>query len=469
MDHAAQFDRDALHPEAAKAFDKAATALLDRFEPYMHQGQTEPFETRHQPEIVHVLSSPPAYAFVNYAERTTGWCLQVGGGEFTLREDGYRAMRDLVGRIRQKQPFRHGFSDYFLENLIAVWCAEMRGEKPPAPFAIFLLNRCAEAYQAHHFLMPLVGVEVEHDFRIGLVGVRIIPIKLFQQAADEARKRHPDDPHAGGDREKLGRELANHTGVEVIVCGEPRFADDRALEIADDVAGLLRFLSPAAISSTVPSLVQPWGVNVVHQTLLLKTKDGRLSELKRQWLHGGLAQWKLSAREIARLSETRLANLSWFFDGRTLNDYGQHVRPAFFAYCRAIGRFDPVDRLLGTITALERLLLRNENEPLQQMVGERLAFLTAAERVDRLQTLADYKAAYRLRSAAVHHLRGIDDEEVADRLFRHAFLAFHRAVEALPVFSSHVAFLDGIDHIKFGGRYRSADGDVPSVDPSPTS
>lgn len=463
------FDRAALHPEAAAGFDRAAAALSDRFAPYQREDRPEPFKTRQEAETIHVVSSSRVSGFVDFADRTTGWCIRLDGEELALRDDGYRAMRELVERIRRKRPFTTGFSDRFLEETIANWCAAMRAGDEPGPFSAALLDRCAEVYGEHHFLLPLVGVEIEHDFAIGDVGVRIIPKELFERAADEARARHPDKPDAGEDREKLGRELANSTAVHVGVVGEPRFADDRALDIAGDVAGVLRFLSPAAISSTVPSLVQPWGVNVVHQTLLLKTRDGSLSELKRQWLHGGLALWKLSAREIARLSETSLANLAFFFDGRTLNDYGEHIRPAFFAYCRAIGQFDSADRLLGTVTALERLLLRNDNEPLQHMVGERLAFLTTQKRADRLQTVSDYKAAYGMRSRAVHHLRGINDEEAADRLFRHAFLAFHQTVVGLSIFATHAAFLDSIDHIKFGGSYRTPDSDTPPTEAPPTS
>lgn len=70
-----------------------------------------------------------------------------------------------------------------------------------------------------------------------------------------------------------------------------------------------------------------------------------------------------------------------------------------------------------------------------------------------MRTVADYKQAYRLRSRAVHHLAGVDNEEVADRLFRHAFLAFHQAVRGLSIFTTHQKFLDAIDLVKFGGRF----------------
>lgn len=455
MDNSANFDRDAFHPGAAAAFEAAATALLPLFEAMPKQEPEEPFKTRLPTEIVEVVGWAPVNSLVDFAERTTGWSYRHDEAEFALHGEGYRALRTLVERIRAKPPFRIGFSDYFLEEAVANWCAAWRKGEEPGPMVPMLLDRCAASLRSQDYLLPLTHVEIEKDFVIGQVGVRTIPSALFTEAADAARARRPDDPAAGDDRERLGRELGKRVAVAVTVIGEPRFADQRAIDVADDIAGVLRFLSPSVVSSRVPSIVQPWGINPVPQPLLLKTEAGRLMGLARQWRHGGLAQWKLSARDIARLAEKPLSNLAWFFDGRTLDNYGEHIRPAFFAYCRALGRFEPVERLVGVITALERLLLRDQSEPLQHTAGERLAFLVERDPINRQQISKDYKAAYSLRSRAVHHLRAIRDEEAADRLFPHAFLAFHKAIRGLPLFATHKDFLDAIDQVKFGGVPRA--------------
>jgi hypothetical protein len=455
MDDPATFDRDALHPGAAVAFEASATALLPLFEAMPKQEREEPFDTRLATETVQVIAWPPVSPLVDFVERVTGWSYRHGGAEFALRGEGYRALRTLVEQIRTKPPFRDGFSIHFLEEVVATWCAAWRKGEEPGPFGTMLLDRCSAAFRSQDYLLPLTHVEIERNFMIGRVEVCTIPTTLFTDAANAARERHPDNPAAGDNREKLGRELGNRVAVAVALKGEPRFTDQQAMDIADDIAGMLRFLSPSVVSSSVPSIVQPWGMNPVPQPLLLKTEAGRLTGLVRQWRHGGLALWKLSAREIARLTDTPLSNLAWFFDGRALDDYGEHVRSTFFAYCRALGRFEPVERLVGTITALERLLVRDQAEPLQHTVGERLAFLITKDPADRQRILKDYKAAYGLRSRAVHNLRGIDNEEAADRLFPHAFLAFYKAIMGLPLFATHKDFLDGIDQVKFGGIPRA--------------
>lgn len=452
MAYPESFDREMLHPEAAAAFDRDALRVMGQFElEARHQSPAEAFPTRRHSETLDILSSSPVSARIDYAGRTIGWSFTEARNEHVLTGDGYRALRLLVGRICKKPPFDRGFSDRFLEEAISTWCAAEHHGGAPGTLSAYLLDRCRDAFAEHVHVVPLTYVEVETDFALADVRLVTIPTTWFERAADDARARHPEDPDVGRSTERLAREFGNLAGVEVRTAGEPRYARDRAITLAGEAAAILRFMSPAAISSTVSSPVQPYGAAQLPQSVLLHVADDKLAGYDCEWHHAGLAMWKLAARDIDQLARGPLANLAQFFDGSPLSDYADHIRPAFFGFCRAIGRHDPVERLVGAITALERLLLRDGSEPLQHMVGERLAFLTAPV-ADRRQAVADYKVAYALRSRAVHHLGGIENEDVADRLFRHAFIAFHQAIRGMSIFATHAAFLDAIDFVKFGGR-----------------
>ena len=127
-----------------------------------------------------------------------------------------------------------------------------------------------------------------------------------------------------------------------------------------------------------------------------------------------------------------------------------------------------MSEFIDTISALEALLLGGTDGPLQIVVAERLAFISANSAEDRIRIIKDYKRAYAMRSTAVHHLGGIDDEEVADRLLGHAFITFFKAIEGMSHFNSPAELFDGLDLIKFSGTYRSAkpgDGDDAGAPP----
>lgn len=462
MSTATSFDSGALHPEAAASFDRKGDelrALFERRPPALQPA--EPFESRRPIETVHAVASDPIGEFCDAGLRTTGWYFYEGEELVALSDGGYRDLRLLVEELRRKPPFRDGFSQKFLEKAVVTWCRASSGGEAGRSLAAHLLDECGRAYREHVYLVPLSYVEIARDFEIGSVRLITISPQLFEDAAQRARERNPERENAGRGSEELARKLGNVPAVEVRTMGEKRFAADRALEVAREVAGVIRFMSPSAISGMVPSPVHPLGHDPLPTIQMLRLEGPRLVGAEAEFFHAGLAMWKLSEQEIERLTSGSLANLSYFFDGRPLNDFAQRVRRSFFGFCRAIGRYDAGDRLVGAVSALEYLLVRDKSEPLQYSVADRLAFLTAQTQSDRFEAARTYKRAYALRSGVVHHLAGVEEEEVADALFRLAFLAFHRAITGLSILDSREAFLDALDQVKFGGT--SADKSEAAV------
>lgn len=450
------FGPEALHPAASQKLDRTGEELLNRFK--VHESRTlfkEPFATRRELPVLIVSKSDPVSELVDFAERTIGWLIYSGGQEDALIGDDYLSLRRCVERLRRKPPFRDGFSNAFLEKAIVNWCAERKSGQAVAPLSSYLLDASAAAFTEHVYLAPLSNIEIESDFELGSARVVTLPPALFEATRAYARVLRPQDPNAGHSTERLAKELTYCVAVEVRVGGEPRFAREHALAVARDVAGVLRFFSPATVAVSVPSAVQLRGFAPLPWTMLLATSGNRIVRSEHQVLHAGLATWKMGSADISRLATMPLANLHHLFDGRTETLFAAHVRKPFFAYCRALGRFDTADRLVDTISALEALLLGGSDAPLMHVVGERLAFLTASQPAERMQVLADYRRAYAMRSGAVHHLRGIDDELAADRLLRHAFIAFYKAIEGLSIFTHPDELFAGINRIKFGGTSRS--------------
>lgn len=455
------FDRDALHPEFQAAINRAGDRLTGLFVAREPSGSREtPFPSRLDIPVVH-CSIDPLSAIIDHTLRTRGWAFPLHRRELVLDGTNYLELRRLVEQLRRRPPFRGGFSHGFLERAIMDWCRLRLAGKTEEPLLSHLFAVSAAAYGEHVLLVPLTNVEIERDFALGAVRVVTMDPGLFETTRDFAQAKRPDDPAAGESAERLAAEFANRAAVEVRVWGEQRFAREHALATAQDVAGVMRFLSPSVVTSLVPSPIQPHGIDPLPWTTLIEVREGRIATYAREILHCGLADWKLPARDIDRVEAGSLANLKLLFQNGQDSAYVAHVRAPFFAYCRALGRFEPAERLVTTIGALEALLLRGSGEPLQNAVGERLAFLVAHNAEDRMRVLSDYRRAYSLRSRAVHHLRGIDDEEVADRLFRHAFIAFHKAIEGLSIFDHPNRMFDGLDQIKFSGSYRSAAGTQP--------
>lgn len=84
-------------------------------------------------------------------------------------------------------------------------------------------------------------------------------------------------------------------------------------------------------------------------------------------------------------------------------------------YAHGVGSPTVQDRLLHAFTAVESLLLANENESIVDRLVLRMAFVNGANVQDRRQLIDDLKVGYSLRSRFIHHGRVPTDVEQVNR------------------------------------------------------
>jgi hydroxypyruvate isomerase len=107
------------------------------------------------------------------------------------------------------------------------------------------------------------------------------------------------------------------------------------------------------------------------------------------------------------------------------------------------------DRLIYAMSAVEHLFLHDENEPIQQGVGNRMAFLIKKEPDARKQVVSSFKCAYGLRSRQVHHLAGVENEVALQDFYLHLNTTLRIVIANMKKFKKYNDFLDIIDRIKY--------------------
>ncbi len=122
---------------------------------------------------------------------------------------------------------------------------------------------------------------------------------------------------------------------------------------------------------------------------------------------------------------------------------------AFFIYSRCTTVKDPADKLVYILVALESLFLKNNTEPIQQNLAERIAFLIEKTVEGRMKIIKEVKNAYEIRSSFVHHGASIEDYEALEHFMWHAWRAITTVITATKTIKSKDEFLAHLDHIKF--------------------
>lgn len=449
------FDPASLNAKAAEAIDADGLRLVDALKSRPFAPCTPaPFETRMPPTItLHSDSSGPAVsAYADQMGRTAGWFFPKDREEIGLRGADYRDFRLVVEKILRARPFTAGISSEFLETEIFGWCRARYCGEEVASLSAWLLGRCRDEVRARQLAVPLAYVEVEAPFGLGKVVVAPLDPVVFDRADETFARNHPDA--SATSKESLSRmrsQLANRTVVLIEVVGEERFADQRAREVAADIALVLRFLSPSAISHDVTSKCFPLGQEYVARTTVLRLRNSdELVSSMTQIDPFGFWDWKLTTDYLEK-HKTILGSLAAYFEEKPLSDHQKRVWTALTIYGEAIATGDRSRRLTLAMSSAELLLLGGPGEGIQASVSDRMAFILAKDGQERRAIVANFKRAYQLRSRHVHHAKSVDDDDVLATFFLNMFSFMVAAITNAARFRDHASFLAAIEKIKYGG------------------
>jgi hypothetical protein len=161
--------------------------------------------------------------------------------------------------------------------------------------------------------------------------------------------------------------------------------------------------------------------------------------------------WRISGKEWADMRMRLLDALSELIEEDGLSDLKARLRTSILTFSKGTTMREPADRLIYSLSALEGLLLRDSSEPIQQNLGERLAFMLHQDPAERQAIVKTLREVYQLRSRYVHHQKSVAEEESLETFFPIATNALFSALANAANFETALELIDAIDRIKFGG------------------
>jgi hypothetical protein len=449
------FNPTLLNPNAAKSLDETAVRLLKMgtTRPFRSR-PTDPFPTRRETETITDLDivGEIRMEYTDWTGRTLARYFSQDGHEIGLFDEGYVALRRLVEQTLKTKPFNRGFSPEFMEKSIFAWFTVNYGVSTPASLSDHVMAQAIEAYGEHHLVIPISAIEIESPFQIGNVLVAPMDKQMLVEVGQSVAEKHPE--HAATIEKKfsaLVRELSHLTGVHVKIWGEAQMAKTEAIQTAFRISEMFRFMSAAAVSWNVAYPCFPYGCYSPRTTTSLTVANGKISELNEGILEYGMLSLKMTFAELDRDMKSGFANFAVFFRNGVLTPFEVRVGKAISAFTAGVATHDVNNRLIYVMSSLEHLFLRNEQEPIQNGVGERIAFFIEKDAKKRRGILANFKKSYTLRSKQIHHLSTVDDEDTLSEFSKNAWIAVFKAMESMPYYRTHTEFLDAIDNVKFGG------------------
>ena len=109
---------------------------------------------------------------------------------------------------------------------------------------------------------------------------------------------------------------------------------------------------------------------------------------------------------------------------------------------------EPLEKLVYTLSALETALLKNENEPIQQNLADRIALFIGDGLEHRKKIVGSVKTVYGIRSKYLHHGNSSSELDELSEFFRYVWVFFVLLLGCTRKYQSKAEFIEAIDDMK---------------------
>jgi Apea-like HEPN len=444
-----------IHPSAAINFNTKADELISLIEEFPK------LEVRQSsfPSDLHIAASFTEKDIIgdieeatsDYLGNTVARFFYFGRKKLGLNEENYRNLRDLAERIQSLPTIRSMLSCKFIEKALFSYISKKYKKMDIADFFIEYLNSEAQTVvKTITSWIPIANLEVQCAFPIS--NSEICP--LSKALIDKWQSRF--ESLIGEDKgdviklfEKIRKDNQGLASIVTIIEAEPEYASDYALEEAQKITAILGIFSGATLIPNLKCISNIKGSeNVAHSTIFLEDIEDNLK------ISNGIVDsssskfWRLGQREIIEIRKTGLDKISSLLTLSSPKDFEKSVLNSIFLYSKSAFTADPVEKVVHMLSSLESILLKNENEPIQQNLAERIAVFTAQELNERKFIIKTIKSVYGIRSRYLHHGHTSSELKLISDFMMQVWMFYIQILANVDRFRDKNEFINSIDDHK---------------------
>ena len=442
-----------MHPEAIKNFNKQAEGLVDLVKSQQIQ---KPRKTDSQKGYFtsHTITEKDIIGEININLTNAfrddlGYLFQVEQRDYGITGSDYEKLKKCSERIQKDKTFNMTSSVNFVTENLKKWIRNRYEKKEEKDFISFLESNLDSSIEKYQVWVPIPYTLIENDFSMGNVKIRTISKSIIDSWIKiDANKIDIDTlPKIEKYKTKIQQEYQGYAAAVYECKAEPIRAQEIAIDYISDALSMLRLFSPSNFSTRLVSGVYEYGKGLIETKNLFLFDSVNLGFSQTEKLLDNGMRWTIPSYIITNstMSEFNEALLI-----KDKNEFQKKVYEALKIYSKHTLRRNPFDKLLYILIALESVLLRNETEPVQQNLAERIAFAIAKTIEERRKIVKTIKKIYSIRSKFVHHGdQTIKEREELDNFLNIAWCMFVFLTQNINSFKTKDEFITALENLKF--------------------
>lgn len=444
-----------LHPDAAQRFNERAAALRARLRPIDRAdllSKAGLFASESVPAATLTEKDISKISFVGEYNQVTGERTRIlfddGHRAYELDRAGCDELASLLAAILKAPEISRRVSRARLDQEVREWLDPEHNDQ--RSLSERLVAEIDPAIERRSAWVPIAFLRVQSELPFGEVVFRPITAAVMDAWEAACVEKNPADAETLATYfRKLRQKFQGLAAATLDTEAEPERAIEIAAEAAVYATALLRTFCVENLDPRACSYCVPHGrLAAVGNHVWLAS--GPSTFTRHEWgLPPPPNTWAIADAHRPELDRIGLSALASFADSNNASEFERKLIEALLIYNRANVSRDPVDKLIYVLVALESILLRNQSEPIQAAVGDRLAFVAGKDADERMRVAALVRECYGIRSRYVHHGQSREELEPIKNLFIYAWYFFTRLIRSHRQFASKDALLESLERRKF--------------------
>lgn len=444
-----------IHPSAASNFNEKASELVGLIEVFP-VGETKKDSF---PSELHVAASITdkdiigdiEVATSDYRGNTVARFFHFNKQRLGLSEENYKKLRNIAERLQSLPTIRSMLSCAFVEKKLFSWVSDKHKRlDTPDLFIEYLDSEAREVVKTITSWIPIANLEIQCAFPISkseICPLSKAVIDKWESKIVALSGENKDD--AIKLFEKIRKDHQGLAAVVTTIEAESEYASDYALEEAQKVTAILGIFSGATLMPDIKCVSNIKGSENIAQATTFFEGDEDSFQMSSSIIDRSSASyWRLGQRDIIEIRKTGLDKISSLLASESLNNFEKSVLNSVFLYSKSAFTADPVEKVVYMLSSLESILLKNESEPIQQNLAERIAVFTAQELGKRKFIIKTIKSIYGVRSRYLHHGHTSSELKLVSDFMMQVWVFFIQLLENVDRFNTQEEFVNAIDDHK---------------------
>jgi len=441
-----------LPTEAMAHFDEQANSLVSELKPVPPRKSNAPLSGSlgEKPIMGSFNADMVSNLQIDYRDGFGNLCgFEVHGDgihECLVGDAAIQAKR-LIEKVATRRELRSFCSIDYVENHLKNWIRNRRtGKMSDESWTANLISNLKKDIGDCTVRLPLEGIEISTPFELGQ-----IRFDYFTKAwiDDYLSKFPPMDANKMAEFEnKLRKQYQGRVYAEFRYRAEPKRVSQLATVHTERALDILRMFHFGAFMIDVQCFVGLMGQvtpGLQYEFAYTGTTFNR-SEGKAEKPHLFLT---MDTRTMAMMKSSGIWIGDELLRKSALTDLEQHALESISHFAHGVMSSAPQDRLIHSLVAVESLLLKDQNEPIQASLGYRMAMLTETNADNRIRAEKEVRDAYGLRSRFVHHGIASTDTSLANSILLRCWNTLNTAMRNTRQFETRMALINALDKAKY--------------------